>query len=42
MSIEEREIPFWKQIKGYITEVTVDLQREPLYQFKLVNQNVML
>ena len=23
MSIEEPEIPFWKQIKGYITEVTV-------------------
>ena len=23
MSIEEPEIPFWKQVKGYITEVTV-------------------
>ena len=23
MSIEEPEIPFWKQIKGYVTEVTV-------------------
>ena len=23
MSIEEPEIPFWKQIKGYVTKVTV-------------------
>ena len=23
MSVEEREIPFWNKIKGYVTEVTV-------------------
>ena len=23
MSIEESKIPFWKQVKGYVTEVTV-------------------
>ena len=27
MSIEEREIPFWNKIKGYVTEVTVDSTR---------------
>ena len=27
MSIEEPEIPFWKQIKGYVTEVTVGSTR---------------
>ena len=27
MSIEEREIPFWNKIKGYVTEVTVGSTR---------------
>ena len=27
ISIEEPKIPFWKQIKGYITEVTVGSTR---------------
>ena len=27
MSIEEREIPFWNQIKGYVTEFTVSSTR---------------
>ena len=28
VSIEEPKIPFWKQIKGYITKVTVGSTRE--------------
>ena len=28
VSIEEPKIPFWKQIKGYVTEVTVGSTRE--------------
>ena len=41
VSIEEPKIPFRKQVKGYITEVTVGLQKELLYLSKLVIQNVM-
>ena len=39
MSIEEPEIPFWKQMKGYVTEATVGSTKGATVPVQIANAN---